>query len=230
MFTTQTTHHRFQFINITDSVGLVHLASALGLEPGDEPGQYDLVLEEGYSLTLDEAVRQAYPIDRCEGYDNGLEVEEAELFELLSSIAQLHDFSNPDTYQPQTDLLHEYYHSDEMIERDISCIELMDLIMLVASGFELQSIYTQWAMHSSKAQFGAHAGGTRLTTQLFSVPCDLAAVELEKFLPGLSTKPMRELGVEYVDKFVAPMVSRLPEGTFKEMVKLAMAERYSLKG
>lgn len=230
MFTTQTTHHRLHFVNITDSIALVQLVNALGMEPGDGPGQYDLVLEEGYSLTLDEAVRQAYPIDRCEGFDDGLEVEEADLFELIASIKQLHDFDNPDTYQPQTDILHEYYHSDSVVERDISCIELMDLIMLVSHGFELQSIYTQWAMSSSKNCFGANAGGTRLTTQLFSVPCDLAAVELEAFLPGLATKPLRDLGVDYVDKFVAPLVSGLPEGAFKDMVKLAMAERFGLKG
>lgn len=228
MFTTQTTHHRFQFINIVNPSELDKLTQALGLEPTGVPGEYDLVFEEGSSLTLEEAVRQIYAMDAQVSDDE--DIDDVNIFELIAGLRFLGPDENPDTYQPQTDLLHEYYYADNTIERDISCIELMDLIMLVAKGFELQSIYTQWAMHSSKAQFGANAGGTRLTTQLFSAPCDLGAVELEQFLPGLSTKPMRELGVDYVDKFVAPMVSRLPEGTFKEMVKLAMAERYSLKG
>ncbi|MNZ86460.1 hypothetical protein D3C78_1052800 [compost metagenome] len=113
-----------------------------------------------------------------------------------------------------------YYEDGVAASADISCMELMDLLMALAGNhYVVQGIYTQWAMHSDKAQFGAHAGGARITTRHFSVPCLTPPDRAETVIKTLAKHKPHEVGDYFVNEFINPILDCVPEGPMKAAVE-----------
>lgn len=222
MHTTQTHHHRIFFANVSNPDYLEGLCKDLGLTKVSDT-IYDLALEEGTQLTVEEAVRVAIPVANLGGVDDR---DSADLLSMLGCLSRLLQerghLPHSSTFEADVDL-------QTLEGQDISCLELYDLLSAVAYGYEVKGIYTQWAMSSNKAEFGANAGGTRITMRSFSVPCQAYPDRAESVIDLLAKHKDTEIGDVFAMEFVLPLIDN-PAILTKEMVLAVQASLHRFFG
>lgn len=208
MHTSQTTHHRIFFANVTKPDYLEGLCKDLGFEKVDDT-TYDLVLQEGSQLTVEEACRVAVGVAAL-GNPNG---DAQDLLFMLGCIARLlmerGYLPHSSTFEADVDL-------ETLDGVDISCLELFDLLSALSYGYEVKGIYTQWAMTSNRAVFGGNAGGTRITMRSFSIPCQVYPDRAEHLIDLLAKHKDSEIGDVFAMEFILPLIEK-PMILTKEM-------------
>lgn len=215
MHTSSVSYHRIVFNNVTDYPSLHELSIVLGLEATNHPDIFDLVQNEGYSLTPKgaiEAIGEAYGLN-----DGDEDTFTAVLSELQRKAEEI-------GYQPFTRVFDESYHNPA-IETDINDDELYDLLTVMAGQyFSVECITTQWSMFSNKTVAGAHTGGSRITTRNFSIPVVMGCDEMESNLNALAKHEPHEVGDYYVNTFVRPLVGEyaIKDGSFRKSVARAL--------
>lgn len=217
MHTTQTTHHRIFATNLGGSV-LDDVMADIGADFTGDAGVFDLVIAEGDDFSLDTVIRDMFPARLLpDTAETPWHVDLGVLAEKLGELCE------QEGYKPQTGMFtRKYYEDGVQASCDISCIELMDLLMALAGNhYKIEGIYTQWAMHSDKAQFGAHAGGTRITTRHFSVPCFTPPDRAETVIKTLAKHKLCEVGDYFVNEFINPILDCVPEGPMQGAVERA---------
>lgn len=198
MHTSQTTHHRIFFGKVTNPDYLEGLSLDLGLEKVDDT-TYDLCLEEGTSLSVEAACRIAVKVAAL-GNEQG---DPEDLQFMLGCMARLLAERG---YTPHSTTFDADVDLELLVDQDISCLELFDLLSALSYGYEVKGIYSQWAMFSNKNEFGANAGGTRITTRHFSVPCAVYPDRAESFIELLSKHGPNDMGDVYVMEFILPLI------------------------
>lgn len=198
MHTSATTYHRITFDNVTDYSNLLALATVLSLEATDHPDVFDFVLDEGNSMTADEAIREIYMAH----YPTDEMAEDRPQAEMITALRKK---AAQVGYTPMS-LLFTTEPREHLIEIDIQEEELFDLIQIVADGFTVDSVITQWAMFSNKNVYGANAGGSRLLTKHFRHHGDESAELLNAAtVEYRSAVDEEEMGRMYVEHFVEPL-------------------------
>lgn len=208
MHTSQTTHHRIFFTDVTKPDYLEGLCKDLGFEKIDDT-TYDLVLEEGTQLTVEEACRVAVNVAAL-GNPAG---DPEDLLFMLGCIARLLADRG---YVPHSTTFEADVDLETLSGVDISCLELFDLLSALSYGYKVKGIYTQWAMTSNKAQFGANAGGTRITMRSFSIPCQVYPDRAESLIDLLAKHKDTEIGDVFAMEFILPLLEK-PMILTKEM-------------
>jgi hypothetical protein len=214
MHTSQTSYHRIVFSKVINGSLLLELAEIIGMEPTDNPEVFDLVQSEGESTTIHDALNDLFPERLLRvGCADSFDMTFDELLEEYASLAEaegvkliskLFDKARYETY-------------DESM--DLDCDELFDLLRVLGSThFTVDGIYTQWAMSSSSAVFGAHAGGGYITTQYFCVPCDVVPERAETVIRTLAYHTPETMGDYFVNEFINPIMDRLQSPELTEAV------------
>lgn len=198
MHTSVTTHHRIFFANVTKPDYLEGLCMDLGLEKVSDT-IYDLVLDEGTSMSVEGACRIAIKVAAL-GNEHG---DAEDLQFMLGSLARLLAERG---YTPHSTTFDADVDLELLVDQDISCLELFDLLSALSYGYEVRGIYSQWAMTSNKAQFGANAGGTRITMRDFSVPCSVYPDDAEGLIYLLAQHSPENIGDIYLMKLVLPLI------------------------
>lgn len=208
MHTSQTTHHRIFFTDVTKPDYLEGLCKDLSFEKIDDT-TYDLVLEEGTQLTVEEACRVAVNVAAL-GNPAG---DPEDLLFMLGCIARLLADRG---YVPHSTTFEADVDLETLSGVDISCLELFDLLSALSYGYKVKGIYTQWAMVSNKAEFGANAGGTRITMRSFSIPCQVYPDRAESLIDLLAKHKDTEIGDVFAMEFILPLLEK-PMILTKEM-------------
>lgn len=198
MHTSQTTHHRIFFSNVTKPDYLEGLCIDLGMDKISD-SIYDLVLDEGNSMSIENACHIAVRVAAL----GDTEMMRRSLQYLLGIMARL---MAERSYTPHSTTFDADVDPDQLIDQDISCLELFDLLSALSHGYEVQGIYTQWAMSSTKADFGANAGGTRITMRDFSIPCQVLPGEAQDTISLFAKHQPENIGDIYVMKMLLPMI------------------------
>lgn len=217
MHTTQTTHHRIFFSNITNAELLSDLADILGMESTEDPNVWDLVQSEGESTIVCDALSDTFPerllpVGCRDAYDmvfdelvtafRAMAVEEA-----ITPISRLFDVER---------------YASGVNDTDIDCDELFDLLSVLGSThFVVDGIFSQWAMHSDKDQFGAHAGGSQITTKHFCSPCRIAPDQAETIIRSMVKHHPIGMGDYYIKNIIAPIMDSIQSDELKESVSAA---------
>jgi len=198
MHTSVTTHHRIFFAKVTNPDYLEGLCLDLGLEKVSDT-VYDLVLSEGNQLSVEGACRIAVKVAEL-GNSEG---DPEDLLFMLGCIARLlidrGYVPHSTTFEADVDL-------ETLVDQDISCLELFDLLSALSYGYEVRGIYSQWAMTSNKAQFGANAGGTRITMRDFSIPCSVYPDDAEGLIYLFAQHRPENIGDIYLMKLILPLI------------------------
>jgi hypothetical protein len=198
MHTSQTTHHRIFFAKVTNPDYLEGLCLDLGLEKVSDT-VYDLVLSEGNQLSVEGACRIAVRVAEL-GNSEG---DPEDLLFMLGCIARLLADRG---YTPHSTTFDADVDLETLVDQDISCLELFDLLSALSYGYEVRGIYSQWAMTSNKAQFGANAGGTRITMRDFSIPCQVYADDAEGLIHLFAQHRPENIGDIYLMKLILPLI------------------------
>jgi len=203
MNTSSVSYHRIQFSNVTDYPSLQELTLVLDLQATDHPDIFDLVQDEGCSLSAKEAIEllgEAYGLDpECDTVNGDSPDFNTVLSTLRDKVVLL-------GYLPHTRIFHDSYHNPA-IETDINPDELMDLLTVMAGQyFVVENITTQWSVFSNKNVAGAHSGGSRITTRDFSIPVVMGCDEMETAVNGYAKHRSHEAGDYYVNKFLSPLM------------------------
>ncbi len=199
MHTSSVTYSRLTFAAVSHPEELLRLVSLLGLEETDEPNQWDLIQEEGSTLTVIDVVNtffDAFLIDETSHFDESSFEERLE---------QIHLRGKNNGYIAHTRVFNENYLSlDNGLE--INPVELFDLISSIQDGYVLEHITTQWAMSSNKCQPGAHAGGSLITTDAFTLPVVMDCMQMETIARTFALHGPKKGGTYYVNKFITPLM------------------------
>ncbi|MCY1292461.1 hypothetical protein D9M68_19250 [compost metagenome] len=212
MHTTSTTFHRIFFSNITNPDLLSDVADILGMESTEDPNVWDLVQSEGESTIICDALSDTFPerllpVGCRDAYDM--------VFEEL--VAAFRELAAKEAVTPISNLFDVTRYSTDVNDTDIDCDELFDLLSVLGSThFVVDGIFTQWAMHSNKDQFGAHAGGSQITTKYFCSPCRIAPEQAETIIRTLVKHRPIEMGDYYVKNFIAPMMDSIRDPGLRE--------------
>jgi hypothetical protein len=198
MHTSQTTHHRIFFANVTKPDYLEGLCLDLGFEKVSDT-IYDLVLDEGHSMSVEGACRIAVKVAALGNAEGDPEDLQFMLGALARLLAERGYTPHSTTFDADVDL-------ELLVDQDISCLELFDLLSALSYGYEVRGIYSQWAMNSSKAEFGAHAGGTRITMRDFSIPCQVYPNDAEGLIHLLAQHSPENIGDIYLMKLILPLI------------------------
>lgn len=212
MHTSQTTHHRIFFANVTKPDYLEGLCMDLGLEKVSDT-IYDLVLNEGTQLSVEGACRIAVRVAEL-GNEHG---DAEDLQFMLGCMARLLAERG---YTPHSTTFDADADLELLVDQDISCLELFDLLSALSYGYEVRGIYSQWAMTSNKAQFGANAGGTRITMRDFSIPCQVYPDDAEGLVHLLAQHRPENIGDIYIMKLIMPLIE-MP-GILNKTMELAV--------
>lgn len=215
MHTSSVSYHRIVFTNINDYPSLQELVVVLDLQGTDHPDIFDLVQDEGYSLSVRDA------IETC-GEAYGLYDSEDQGFDVL--LAALRDKATELAYVPHTRVFEDSYHNPA-IETDINPDELYDLLVVMAGPyFTVDNITTQWSVFSNKNVAGGHSGGSRITTRDFSIPVVMGCDEMETIVNGLAKHTPEQVGDYYVNKFISPLVDEhaIKNDAFRKSVARAL--------
>ena len=198
MHTSQTTHHRIFFANVTKPDYLEGLCLDLGMEKVSDT-IYDFVLEEGTSMSVEGACRIAVKVAALGNPDGDPE----DLLFMLGCVARLLADRG---YTPHSTTFETDVDLELLVDQDISCLELFDLLSALSYGYEVRGIYSQWAMVSNKAEFGANAGGTRITMRDFSIPCQVYPDHAEGLIYLLAQHRPENIGDIYLMKLILPLI------------------------
>ncbi|MNB61081.1 hypothetical protein D3C76_237070 [compost metagenome] len=212
MHTSQTTHHRIFFANVTKPDYLEGLCRDLGLEKISD-SIYDLALHEGNQLSVEGACRIATEVAKL-GNEHG---DAEDLQFMLGCMARLLAERG---YTPHSTTFDADVDLELLVDQDISCLELFDLLSALSYGYEVRGIYTQWAMTSNKAAFGANAGGTRITMRDFSVPCSVYPNDAEGLIHLLAQHRPENIGDIFIMKLILPLIE-MP-GILNKTMELAV--------
>jgi len=199
MHTAQTTYHRIFFSNVTNRTLLEELAQNLGMEATEDVDVFDLIQSEGEGTIVFSALSDSFPerllkVGCRDAYDMVFD-------EVITAYKKMAEDQNT---QLISSLFEVSRYQTGVEDTDIDCDELFDLLSVLGdSHFKVVAVYTQWAMSSSKAVFGAHAGGTRLTTRHFSVPCQISPDEIAGVVESIDN----EVGGFFADTFVMPLLN-----------------------
>lgn len=218
MHTTQTTHHRIFFSNVTNRNLLNDIADILGMETTADENVFDLIQSEGESTIVCDALSDTLP-ERLitAGYQDAYEMPFAEV---VSAFKQL---AINDGVQLVSRLFEVERYETGVTDTDLDCDELYDLLnVLGTTHFKVDGIYTQWAMHSDKNQFGAHAGGTAITTQHFSVPASVYPERAETVIRTLAKHSPDEMGDYFVNEFINPILDRVQQDPLRRSIEAAL--------
>lgn len=199
MHTSQTTHHRIFFANVTKPDYLEGLCLDLGFEKVSDT-IYDFVLDEGHSMSVEGACRIAVKVASL-GNEHG---DAEDLQFMLGALARL--LAEKRGYTPHSTTFDADVDLELLVDQDISCLELFDLLTALSYGYEVRGIYSQWAMISTKAEFGAHAGGTRITMRDFSIPCQVYPDHAEGLIYLLAQHRPENIGDIYIMKLILPLL------------------------
>lgn len=198
MHTSQTTHHRVFFAKVTKPDYLEGLCLDLGMEKVSDT-VYDLVLDEGSTMSVEGACRIAVKVAALGNEEGDPEDLQFMLGCLARLLAERGYTPHSTTFDADVDL-------ELLVDQDISCLELFDLLSALSYGYEVRGIYSQWAMTSNKAEFGANAGGTRITMRDFSVPCSVYPDDAEGLIYLLAQHSPENIGDIYLMKLVLPLI------------------------
>ncbi|MNO21053.1 hypothetical protein D3C76_108170 [compost metagenome] len=198
MHTSVTTHHRIFFANVTKPDYLEGLCLDLGMEKVSDT-IYDFVLQEGTSMSVEGACRIAVKVAAL----GNAEGDPEDLLFMLGCIARLLADRG---YTPHSTTFEADVDLETLVDQDISCLELFDLLSALSYGYEVRGIYSQWAMTSNKAQFGANAGGTRITMRDFSIPCSVYPDDAEGLIYLLAQHRPENIGDIYLMKLILPLI------------------------
>ncbi len=204
MHTSSVSYHRIVFTNINDYPSLQELAIVLDLQGTDHPDIFDLVQDEGCSLSVQEAISLL-----GEAYDLDLECDKlnGESPDFAKVLASLREKARELAYIPHTRILEDSYHNP-VIETDINPDELYDLLVIIAGPyFTVDNITTQWSMSSNKAVAGAHAGGSEIVTREFRLPIVMTCDEMETVTNEFRKRDKRGMAEYYIEQFIKPLIS-----------------------
>lgn len=225
MHTSVTTHHRIFFSNVTNYGLLAELTEVLGMEPTADKGVYDLVQSEGESTIVCDALydtlpERLVPVGCRDSYDMTFDevvatFKKLALDENVTLISRLFD-------------LETYTGGDN--DTDLDCDDLFDLLSVLGNThFKVDGIFSQWAMCSNKNEFGAHAGGTQITTQYFCVPVAVYADRAETVIRTLAKHTPEEMGDYFFNEFINPIMDRIFSAPLKEAVEAASARFFGFQ-
>lgn len=215
MHTSQTTHHRIFFTSGKTNAVLQEVMDKLCIEPSGMVDVGDLVQQEGNTLTIDEALYSTFP-ERLlkEGCSDAYDMSLQEIVIELAKIAHVEGIV------PVSMLLHVDRYKDGGVEHDIDADELFDLLTILGAGhFKVAGIYSQYAVFSNKAQYGAHFGGTLITTPHFCLPCHVDPERAETVIRTLEKHPLEKMGDYFVNEFINPIMD-----TIRNAILLKAAE------
>ncbi|MNI44259.1 hypothetical protein D3C76_112720 [compost metagenome] len=219
MHTSQSTHHRIFAVSHGTDV-LLDVMAGICADITEDRKAFDFTIEEGDDCTLDTLIRDMFPARLLPsiGADNPWNADIADLAEKLGELCA------EEGYVPQTEMFtRKFYENGVNATCDIDCIQLMDLLMALSGNhYTITGIYTQWAMHSNKLAFGAHAGGTRITTRHFSVPCFTLPERAETVIETLAKHKLCEVGDYFVLEFLNPILDNVPAGPMHTSVERAL--------
>lgn len=199
MNTSSVTYHRIVFNDVTDYPSLHELSLVLDLQATDHPDIFDLVQDEGCSISSTSAIEL---VGDAYGLSGSMDpVDRSTVLKSLRGKAEQIG------YTPRTRIFEDSYHSSG-VDLDIEPKELMDLLVVVGGPyFTVENITTQWAVFSNKNQAGAHSGGSRITTRHFSIPVVLHCDEMETIVNRMACQVPANSGDDYVDTFIIPLMN-----------------------
>lgn len=206
MHTTQTTHNRIYFSNVTDQSALDYLVETFFMHQ-EENEIYDLIQEEGSTCLVGLVLREASLLESI-----GIPVTDPDDLSLVDIATLYSNKANEYGVDLISSLFNtDDYRDDDHCEREISPDELYDLFRVLGhSRFTVDGIYSQWAVSSDKAQFGAHAGGTLVTARNFSVPALLSPELAEEAIRGLANaSTLLEVAKKFTSFTLAPMLKNI---------------------
>lgn len=217
MHTSQTTHHRVYFSNVTNRELLEELTEVLGMEKTEDPDVFDLVQSEGESTILCDALSDTFPerllpVGCQDAYDMVFD-------ELVTAFRVL---AVEEGIVPISRLFDVERYASGVNDTDLDCDELFDLLsVLGGTYFVVDGIFTQWAMHSNKNQFGAHAGGSQITTKYFCSPCRIVPEQAETIIRTSMAHAPDVMGDYFIKNFIAPTIDSIHSDLLKESVSTA---------
>lgn len=197
MHTSSVTLSRLTFTNITNPDALKTLADLLGLETTENYNQLDFIQEEGSMLMSDEAVNilfEAFLADATGNVDTDT---------LAWRVEQINRNGFKKGYVAHTRIFNKDYLVNNQ-EIEIDPVELFDLIKSVQDGYNLEHIVTQWSCSSNKCQPDAHAGGSLITTDGFTIRGVMGFREMETIANTYVMHGPAKAGTYYVNKFITP--------------------------
>lgn len=214
MHTSQTTHHRVYFSNVTNRELLEELTEVLGMEKTEDPDVFDLVQSEGESTVICDALTDTFPERLLR--KGCSDVYDMVFDEIVTDFKKLADESN---IVPVSQLFEVERYATQNKDVDLDCSELYDLLNVLGVGhYTVDGIYSQWAMTSNKNVFGANAGGTQVTTRLFSVPCQISPDEAETTVRTMSKHDVSNIGDYFVLKFMAHYIDARASEELQESI------------